>query len=563
MLEYDIADRTSPILIEGRPWEALVTIKALNEKGLVPPFEGNDPNYSILPAGLYDINVIGVMQEFDSKKDYDDFVGRYNSRWKLTEDGWNNAHWPPVIFGGGDLTYHHDGSFKGTIKINEVETDLPKPTWRQVLTVSMERRIRYFRGTQRPLVEYIADASNNALISEIKAYEPEVSLDPDEGIDHLPAVVHQISRSASAGETNRVSVLRDQDQNPKFLWTETDKTTILDPVAEKSVLVGSAVNLVKGRIRKLEKIAYSLDGGLPAGASEHEKVSARYAALAKATALAQSDKLDSDIVLEMDRIQGMRLPGDLEKAKLVLAERLEAVATGRQKRLKSALSQQAIDNWAACVDQDTAMQEIARHCALGSRAIAKADNTVWEKNAGAWTKSSFADFILSLPPGDRVPGADVQHEGEGDPDVSLGDDGEFYRDTASGITEAKATFNLFKKEIESVTAANTPWWVVNGVDVDESFPARQSVSGRTLRVRAVQPTGANVAGDVDIRPIPLVVDAATGNPALNIRTLRRPADPLEHEIVIVLPLAVTKPVKVKIEASNLCGPSEIEILMTP
>ena len=77
---------------------------------------------------------------------------------------------------------------------------------------------------------------------------------------------------------------------------------------------------------------------------------------------------------------------------------------------------------------------------------------------------------MGLPAGKQTPDADVEHSGEGDPDAALGTDGEFYRDTASGIAEAKATFEKFKAEIEAVTAANTPRWMVNGTAIDEPFP---------------------------------------------------------------------------------------------
>ena len=79
----------------------------------------------------------------------------------------------------------------------------------------------------------------------------------------------------------------------------------------------------------------------------------------------------------------------------------------------------------------------------------------------------------------------------------------------------------------------------------------------------MQPTGVNIVGDVDIVPVPVVTYLATGNPAPVMRTVRRPADPLEHEAVIILPPAVTDPVRVVVNAANLCGPSKIEIVLTP
>ena len=560
MLEYEVPDRSSPEPI--KPWDAYVTILALNDKGLVPPYPGSRPEYQIIRSDLYKADEIGVKIFPKTQGDRDEFIDRHYPRWPVTEETWKLAHWPPVVFGGDE----GDGEAEnpsGWVIVEEVETDLPKPTWQQVLTANRERRIRYIGSQLRPLPEYVQDAENAALLAEIHNQNPDISLEPHEGIDHLAAVVHQISRTSSAGKVNTVSVLRDAEQAPKSLWTEDEKTRIVDPVAAKAVMVGSAVNVVKGKIFALQEIAFGTDGGLAPGASEHEIAAARISALEQAIELAQADKLDADISAEIARLRAADLPDDFETAKQVLVERLEAAATGHQKRLKSALTQQAIDNWAACVDQDNAMTEIARQCAIGRLAIRKAEDQIWEKNSGAWAKSDFAEFVLSLPPNDRVPGVDVQHTGAGDPDVALGADGEFYRDTASGLIEAKASFRKYKAEIESVTAENTPHWVVNDAETNEAFPARQSISGRELRVRAVQPFGAKIADNVNIKPIPTIVDAKTRGPVPAIRTLRRPTNRLEHEIVVVLAPTVTSPVIVTVEAANLCGPSEIEILMTP
>ena len=63
---------------------------------------------------------------------------------------------------------------------------------------------------------------------------------------------------------------------------------------------------------------------------------------------------------------------DFPTLKGVLIERLEAVATGKQKHMKGALTQQAIDNWAACVEVDQALQKVALECAVGALRIRNA-----------------------------------------------------------------------------------------------------------------------------------------------------------------------------------------------
>ena len=554
MLEYEIADRSSPEPI--KPWDAFVTILALNDKGLVPPYPGNRPEYTIVRNDYYEPSVIGTRQIFQNRADLDKFWKLHYYRWSVTEETWAKAHWPPVLM---DSNYTLDGRTLYWALIEEVETDLPKPTWQQVETANQERRIRYIRASSRPFVEYVEDASNNALISEINTYDPNLSLDPGEGLDHLSAVVHQIARTTAAGMTNTVSVLRDADHQPRVLWTEKHKTEILDPIAAKAVFVGSAVNVVKGRILKLQEIAYSENGGLGPHANEHQIAAARFAALEKAIELAQHENLDADIAEEMDNLRDATLPDDLVTAKQVLVERLESAATGQQKLLKSGLTQQAVDNWATCVDQNKALGKIAEHCVLGSIAIRKADDTIWHKAAGAWGKSSFAAFILGLSIEQRTTDADVQHEGEGPPDASLGKDGEYYRDTASGIKEAKASFDEHKTKVESVTAANTPVWVVNDTAINNAHAKTSLTDTRTMTVRAVQPGGVTIEGEIDITLVPRVTYKATGAPAPAIRTLRRGNNPIEHEALIVLPISVTETVTVVVQASNLCGPSMIEI----
>ena len=490
-------------------------------------------------------------REFQRKVDGD-------RRWKVTEETWEKCYWPPYrfLFSNGKT---RDGVWTQTMTATVVSTDVQKPSWEQITRALRAQRLDWHDESLRPFPEYALDATDAALTAAIKHEETKVHIDDGSDMRHMPALIHLLSRTASAGNNHEVSVLKDQDGDVVELWTESKLAPLLDSLADRTNLIMSAQIPIRAHLLRLNEIAVSEDGGLGPDATYEEKIDARWDAYVKANDYAQADNLDAEIDKEIARISALELPADLSTAKDVLISRLESVATGRQKNLKSAMTQQAIDNWASCIDQDKALNSIARHCTLGRLAIGKVDDDIWKKVNGVWEESSFADFIMSLSVGDRVPDADVQNEGEGEPDASLGTDGEFYRDTASGLVEAKNTYARFRREIRSVTVANTPHWVVNGEAVNDANTAMGLAQTRTITVRAVQPAGAEISGDVDITKVPVVTYVSSGAPAPAMRTLRRPSDPLQHEALIVLPTTVTGAVGIVVEASNLCGPSRIEI----
>ena len=242
------------------------------------------------------------------------------------------------------------------------------------------------------------------------------------------------------------------------------------------------------------------------------------------------------------------LAPDLPTLKIQLAEWLESSATGHQKAIKGAFTQQAIDNWATCIDQDNALAEIAKQCTLGVIEIRKADNQSWVKAGAVWKKGN------SL--------AKHTHEGEGDPKPTLGKATDTYVDTASGRKEALAAFEAAKAKIKAVNVLRVPVWKIGSTVHKQAWP-KVAVTGRKLEVRAKQPTGKpTIPGGVAITGWGTkYADGSKGS--ANVRTIKDLQQPETHCAEVTIPDSETKPVIVEIVATNLCGPSTLTITMTP
>lgn len=304
-----------------------------------------------------------------------------------------------------------------------------------------------------------------------------------DGLDHMSSLIHIVEQANAAGEFAPLSVMRDDKHQPKKLWTHSAKREVLRAAAARENVVESAHNQLiptfHAAISQCEDEALSLDN--------------REKAVAKALDIA--NRYQELLTAGIAAFDPDELPDDLPTLKQRLTELLEAAATGHQEDLKGGLTQQAIDNWASCIDQDGALQKIAEACALASIEI---------------TRASTAD-------------------------------------------EAKAAHEAGVTAIQAVKAANTPIWDVDGTDVTA---AKHAVPATMAVVTAKHPPSDQpIPGNVAITGYSATY--ADGRPA-RISVVVQAAQKA-HRATIKLKGGETRPVTVLLAARNLCGPSDLKV----
>ena len=422
----------------------------------------------------------------------------------------------------------------------------PKPSWDKVTDIFV--RWWLAGAAQRAPISSSLRSARDAVIEA-----GEMDADPlhvGEGLVHMPALI-QIGANTLAGEIpRRVAMRRARDHEPVEFWTHRDLVAFIGGVAERTNEAESARNLIRKRAEALKAIVADENGGLDPAASIAEKLAARTAAHTSLEALIEPETLPATLASEVAKLRDT-LPADLPTLKLVLAERIEAAATGHQKRLKGALSQQAIDNWAACVDQDRALQEVSKECTLAVIEIERVqeEDVAWKKVSGAWLKKT-----ANLPDA-------YEHEGDTGPAVALGADGEWYREKR-GHAAATAAYTAGVKAIEAVTAANAPVWKVNDSSVPPGAYCCVSITDPTIRkltVTAAHPTAA-VEGNAVITDFTALDDDGKFVPGTKAAYSVPQDDSKAHMIWFEAP--GTGPVTFKMRARNLCGPTELEVKLT-
>ncbi|MCY3838399.1 MAG: hypothetical protein OXH09_07130 [Gammaproteobacteria bacterium] len=321
-------------------------------------------------------------------------------------------------------------------------------------------------------------------------------------LNHLKAV------SSDAGVVFPAATMLTADGVVEF-WTPPEVDELVTAVAGRKNAVESARNVMRSDLRKIALTMQDVSGGKAATASREEKVSGRVAAFDRIFDRLAGDNVFTTFGRALSLVENATLlPRDLGRAQARLTHMLEAIATGRQKRLKGALTQQAIDNWAACVDMDKALAEVAKQCALGTIEIER----------------------------------------------------------ATSIDSAKAAYDVAAAAVTAVTAANTPHWQVGGTTIPQSHPAGHQDAGSkgSVTIRAHHPAGKAIEGKAAIRGFPMVRSKATGKPLKAVSRISVPSDDSNaHEVLVTLDQEVTEDAHVTVSARNLCGPSEITVLLRP
>lgn len=358
------------------------------------------------------------------------------------------------------------------------------------------------------------------------------------GIDHMAGLVHLLEAANVAGATLPHVVMHTERRDSISVHLHRQMREIVGSAAKLETRIESSHNVLLSK--RNARRAVRDDKRRPieerlAAQTVMDDYYLRYMELLKE---------------EMASYDPDALPGDLPTLKSVLIERLEAAATGHQKRLKGALTQQAIDNWATCVDQDKALGEIAMQCSLGSIEIGRAEDDIWKRASGSW---AVVTDPVELPETE-------EHKGAEAPTPAIGEDGDHYRQSV-GIARAKAAFEAAKKKIEAVTAANVPVWssgAVRRTGVGEEI----KVSGRQIVLTLEQPD-ASIPGAAQITGYAAAYADGSGAAVERFNVRQVTGQPTWHQALIRLAATERKPVKVTVGGRNLCGPTLVVVGFTP
>ena len=413
----------------------------------------------------------------------------------------------PEFFAGEpfDEMRWEDTDFNPPYGSTEEEPDpeaMEKPSWQDIVRVERRRRvsdsaIQLESNSAIGSVEYNFSRVAASLLQEFPMNGAPLHLGGNDG--HLALLSTIVNDSAAAGREFPGIALREEGTAVLHdIPCVSDAMDFLYGAVNKRASIVSAQNRARIEAERLGSILYDENGGLDASASENDKLDSREAALSDLESLIGYNNLSDRLQLEMDRADTQAVPADLPTLKVWYCERLEAVATGRQKYLKDALSQQAIDNWATCPEQDAALTEVSKQNTLAAIEIQRSQTA----------------------------------------------------------QEAEAAYDAGILSIAGVVSEHSPVWSINGGA--ETSDASVTVQSRTVEIAAQHPGGASVDGNCAI--ISSSVEGTDGTAASIVGIVAN--DGTAQKITYVVPDEIDLPLVVKVEARNLCGPSSIEVTLT-
>ena len=246
----------------------------------------------------------------------------------------------------------------------------PKPTWAEVMAAVRRGRIgRSAQDADRRLGE--TDQVRGKLTDDTVLSDPDVYIGG--GLDHMTGLARMATAANLAGRTLPQIVMRTASQRKMAVHTIAQLTPILDAAAARENLVESAHNIV---VAKYKTFAALRD-------DENQTLEVREASAAVASGIV--DNYEGNLKAAMDAYDPDAMPDDLPTLKAVCVERLEAAALGRDKQLRGHLTNQGVMLHPSCIDQATAMQEVAEAHFHGTAAIRKSADA--EKALKAFDKA--------------------------------------------------------------------------------------------------------------------------------------------------------------------------------
>lgn len=476
--------------------------------------------------------------------------GRSGFRYEVTEELWNKMEWSRPI--QWFYPWRQDGQKIWEKRQFDAQDGVTsKPTWAELDRWFTEWEVNSnIAGWDNWNVweEVPKQTAAAVLAKAIPHSSSDSGVHLGRGLDHAPAMIYNSLRSNMAGEPASLSLMRDGAGDLVEIWTREDAHNLIGAQAALVNHVESGRNLIARQMRKLAEPWRDERGGLGPTATEEEIFQARLAAYEKVIAYRQIDNLDKVMAAEIKRLSDPdTLPDDVGTLRKFLTERLEETAMAKTKEVMKAATQQGIDRGFSCVDEERAARDVARQCVLGSSEIKRADDDIWKRDAGSWTKLSDTD-----PEPDTI-----QHEGAAAPASALGADGDFYLQLTAK-QEAKAAFDAAVAAIEAVTVVNVPEWKVNGTAALGSV----DVTDREIVVRAHNPAGVD-GGKVVIPSWTAKFAPGTRTPPkIRSRAVVPGDDADAHQMVITVPADALLPLEFGFKAQNLCGPADITVRLT-
>ena len=372
-------------------------------------------------------------------------VARINQQWDgpITEAAWNRMPWErPVLLTDSSGAGRH--AFR--IKIHAAEPGVsPKPTWAELVALLERWELDHTRAGFRAFnaLEGYARESKQALASKPVPHTlTEQGIHVGDGLDHMPAMIYQASRSEMAGQPVERAVMKDSDGNHVDLWTRGERHELIGEQAARVNLLESARNIVEKRLAEMAAPWFDERGGLGKTATADEIHKARWASFIAVNDFLQPATIDAAMEAEVEKLkQAADLPADLARARALLVENLEAAAMARTKYVMKAATQQGIDRGFSCVDEERAVREIAEQCVLASIEVKRAET----------------------------------------------------------VAEAKTAYDAGAAAIEAVTVLNTPVWKIGGADYPANPATPVAVSGSTVKVEALHPAGQTIKGKVALK----------------------------------------------------------------
>ena len=375
-----------------------------------------------------------------------------------------------------------------------------------------ERIAEVIRRVTGPNLDYdlkkLADRHANIAVEHPHA-KGEVSV--HEGISHMTAMMHHSSKAQTAGTGWPPSIVTDLEGNQVVLWSSEEADDLLGPVTSGRSRISSAVNIVASRLLRLKAIALSDEAARATLGPDGGDVLATREAAAGQFERDLQDLYDANAgedyatftaaLAEVDAL-AVKLPDDLDRLKPLLVERLEAHAMARIKFLRGAVSQQRIDMQAACNDMEQDEKTIALEEMVAQLEIMAAET----------------------------------------------------------VEEAKKEFDLGVLKINAVKAGRVPEFF-NAADGEKFIVPVVTLNVATLTVLAKQPPMPQGRVAMVAQALPVINDDGTPRPFSATATVSKVPDKTDSKAVLVVQEGTAA--RFKLRAGNICGFTEIEIILVP
>ena len=332
-----------------------------------------------------------------------------------------------------------------------------------------------------------------------------------DGLDQLTAMLHHSSRAQTAGTRWPLTIMHDVEGNLLPLWTTDEAEGVLGPHARNKIRTASALSIIGAKMYGALATAQSEHGGLDETADEDTKLVAREIAAeefvaiwSRVRAAARRGEALPDLEAAFKDLDRMAEEGpeDLDRAKNRLIGDLEAVAMGRVKFLRGAVSQQRIDMQAACNDMETDEKTIALEEMVAQLEIMAAET----------------------------------------------------------VEEAKKEFDLGVLKINAVKAGRVPEFF-NAADGEKFIVPVVTLNVATLTVLAKQPPMPQGRVAMVAQALPVINDDGTPRPFSATATVSKVPDKTDSKAVLVVQAGTAG--RFKLRAGNICGFTEIEIILVP